>query len=78
MHVFTDSKVALRDAVTRPSKRLWAVSSPFNPRLQKTGSDRCRDFGRIVSGYRSVKALQAHEGSILKEGPATVGTNHDQ
>ena len=22
MHVFTDSKVALRDAVTRPSKRL--------------------------------------------------------
>jgi hypothetical protein len=27
MHVFTDSKVALRDAVTRPSKRLssWEV-----------------------------------------------------
>jgi hypothetical protein len=27
MHVFTDSKVALRDAVTRPSKRLssWAL-----------------------------------------------------
>ena len=24
MHVFTDSKVALRDAVTRPSKRLSA------------------------------------------------------
>jgi hypothetical protein len=27
MHVFTDSNVALRDAVTRPSKRLssWAL-----------------------------------------------------
>jgi hypothetical protein len=25
MHVFTDSKVALRDAVTRPSKRLSSL-----------------------------------------------------
>jgi hypothetical protein len=35
MHVFTDSKVALRDAVTRPSKRLssWEL-------LNQAGKDR--------------------------------------
>jgi hypothetical protein len=32
MHVFTDSKVALRDAVTRPSKRLssWELVDEVN------------------------------------------------
>jgi ATP-dependent exoDNAse (exonuclease V) alpha subunit len=28
MYVFTDSKVALRDAVTRPSKRLSSLGAP--------------------------------------------------
>jgi hypothetical protein len=42
MHVFTDSKVALRDAVTRPSKRLssWEVNRSLllavsNPTIDK-------------------------------------------
>ena len=39
MHVFTDSKIALRDAVTRPSKRLssWELLKPGRERQSIKG-----------------------------------------
>src|ERR1700693_630050 len=43
MHVFTDSKVALRDAVTRPSKRLssWEIADATeNHRVSKAELNR--------------------------------------
>ena len=45
MHVFTDSKVALREAVTRPSKRLssWELfDGAENDRALKAELDRQR------------------------------------
>ena len=45
MHVFTDSKVALRDAVTRPSKRLssWELlEGAEKDRALKAELDRLR------------------------------------
>jgi hypothetical protein len=45
MHVFTDSKVALRDAVTRPSKRLssWELLNlAEKDRILKAEMDRQR------------------------------------
>jgi hypothetical protein len=45
MHVFTDSKVALRDAVTRPSKRIspWEiVNLPETDRALRAELDRQR------------------------------------
>jgi len=46
MHVFTDSKVALRDAVTRPSKRLssWEIlDATEKHRILKAELDRRLD-----------------------------------
>jgi ATP-dependent exoDNAse (exonuclease V) alpha subunit len=45
MHIFTDSKVALRDAVNRPSKRLSSqelLGGPENERALKAELDRQR------------------------------------
>jgi hypothetical protein len=50
MHVFTDSKVALRDAVTRPSKRLssWeVVNAAEKDRALKAELDRQRANGQM-------------------------------
>jgi hypothetical protein len=44
MHVFTDSKVALRDAVARPSKRLssWEIDGTEKERAFQADLERQR------------------------------------
>jgi hypothetical protein len=56
MHVFTDSKVALRDAVTRPSKRLssWEVADATEKhRTLKAELDRQRAKERMEQQEKS-------------------------
>ena len=56
MHVFTDSKVALRDAVTRPSKRLssWELAAGTQKdRALKSELDRQRAKGQKVQRERT-------------------------
>jgi len=56
MHLFTDSKVALRDAVTRPSKRLssWELAAGAqNDRALKAELDRQRAKGQKAQQERT-------------------------
>jgi hypothetical protein len=65
MHLFTDSKVALREAVTRKSARLspWElIASGNGDRTQK------ELIGKLLSTSDGQKKINAHtKGSIKKE-----------